>query len=112
MKKKMYRIELSKIGGIQNDIATLAALSNGGKYISLKDMESIAKVELLKYPTINENISINLIGEHNLTIDRGTTNLLSLEEVEVVELINEDCPTLNRHAGTGIDNPANFENIN
>lgn len=91
--KKLYRIELKSVGGIANELATLAALSNGGKYISLKDMESIAKVECIKLPVTTEGISINLIGDNVLTIDRVTQNLLVLTEVEVLDV---DCPTLTR----------------
>jgi len=86
MKRNIYRIELKSIGGIANELATLAALSNGGKYISLKDMESIAKVDCIKLPTTNTNISVNLIGNNVLTIDRGTENLLVLTEVEIFEI--------------------------
>ena len=113
MKRKMYRIELKSIGGLANELATLAALSNGGKYISLKDMESIAKVECIKLPMTNEGVSVNPIGENVLTLDRGTENLLVLTEVEIMEL---DCPTLTRQDATdiltGIADEKNFEALN
>lgn len=83
---KQYRIELTKSGGIAQDIAVLACISNGGKYISLTYMESIAKVDLIKFPFSNTDISVNRIGESNLTIDCGTENLLAITEVEIMEL--------------------------
>lgn len=109
--KRMYRVELMISTGIAQEIALLACRSNGGKYISLTDMESIAKVELIKFPFLNQDISVNRIGENNLTIDKGTENLLAITEVEVLELVNEDAPTLNRFA-SGIANPDNHENLN
>lgn len=125
MKRKMYRIELKSIGGIANELATLAALSNGGKYISLGDMLAIAKVDCIKLPLTNDGISISTIGDNVLTIDRGSENLLVLTEVEVMELdmpqitsqeakdlLDEIAPTLNRYAGTGIDDATKFENLN
>jgi len=110
---KMYKIELKSIGGIANDLATNAALSNGGKYISLLEMEAIARVECIKFPVTTAGITINPIGNNVLTIDRGTENLLVLTEVEVMEL---DCPTLTRNEAKeildGIANPDNLELLN
>ena len=110
--KRMYRVELMISTGIAQEIALLACRSNGGKYISLTDMESIAKVELIKFPFLNQDISVNRIGENNLTIDKGTENLLAITEVEVLELVNEESPTLNRFAGTGIADENNKELLN
>ena len=95
---KMYRIQLNALGGIANELATLAALSNGGKnYISLKEMEAIAKVDCIKMPYTNSDITVTVIGEHDLTIDRGTENLLHLTEISVLDLSEYSCPTVDRY---------------
>ncbi len=95
---KMYRIQLNALGGIANEIASLAAYSNGGKkYISLKEMEALVNVDCIKFPTINSDITVTVIGEHDLTIDRGTENLLHLTEISVLDLSEYSCPTVDRY---------------
>lgn len=105
MQKKLYRIEQQVMTGVVNDIVLMAAMSNGGKkYIPLKYMADYVETERLKYPTLTGDISVNLIGENNLTIDKGTENLLAITEVEILELVDEDAPTLNRYASQQVDN--------
>ena len=110
--KRMYRVELMISTGIAQEIALLACRSNGGKYISLTDMESIAKVEVIKFPFLNQDISVNRIGENHLTIDKGTENLLAITEVEILELVDEPSPTLHRYSNTGIMDSDNQELLN
>ena len=87
MKHKMYRIELRKNGGLASELCTLAALSNGtGNYVSIQDLVSVAKTEMIKYTGLNEGITVSLIGDHTLMLDKGTENLLCLTEVEILEL--------------------------
>lgn len=106
--RKMYRVELTKTNSLAEQIAIAACLSNGSKYISLQDMESIVKVDLIRYPTINDNVSVTVAG-NVLTIDKGTENILTVTEVEIMELetpqltskeardiLDEIVPTLNR----------------
>ena len=107
MKRKIFRIELKERAGVAQDIAVLACLSNGGvKYISLQEMEMIAKSDVLRYPSLNTDVTVHLIGDNNLTIDKGTKNLLAITEVEILELVEEDAPTLNRQC-TIADKTAN-----
>jgi hypothetical protein len=121
--KKMYRIELKKTSGLAQEMAILAALSNGGTYISLKDIDAIARTECKRYPSLNDNVSVNLIGEHDFTIDRGTENILVLTEVEILELdtpemtaneardiLDELSPTLHRQ--TSLLDDTNSELLN
>jgi len=109
----MYRIEQFVMTGVVNDIVLMAAMSNGGKkYIPLKYMADYVETERIKYPTLTGDISVNLIGENHLTIDKGVENLLAITEVEVLELIQEDSPTLNRYSNTGIANDDNKELLN
>ena len=121
MKRKMYRVELKGSNTLAREMALLACLSNGTQYIPLKDIEAVAKTELIRYPSLYENISINLIGENDLTIDHKTENLLVLTEVEIFEIdreissqdardiLDELNPVLNRQ---GINNPDAHENLN
>lgn len=102
--KRMYRIEQFVMTGVVNDIVLMAAMSNGGKkYIPLKYMADYVETERLKYPTLTGDISVNLIGENNLTIDKGTENLLAITEIEVLELIDEDAPSLFTYANQQVD---------
>ena len=72
--RKMYRVELTRSNSLSQDICIMACLSNGsGKYISLTDMESIVKVELIRFPTTNEGISVTVSG-NVLTIDGKNEN--------------------------------------
>jgi len=105
--RKMYRVELTRSNSLSQDIAIMACLSNGsGKYISLTDMESVIKVDLIRFPVTNEDVSVT-VTNNVLTIDRGTENLLAITEVEIMELVDEECVTLTRYSqGTITDNEA------
>ena len=112
-KRKMYRIELTQTNSLSQDVVIMASLSNGsGKYISLQDMESNVKVDLIRFPTTNDGISVT-VTDNVLTIDRKDENILTITEVEIMELdkpqlSNEEAraiigvPTIDRYAGTGI----------
>ena len=99
--RKMYRIELiSSDWSVPVDVAVLACLSNGGQYMNLYGIEMYAKAKFIASGI--KGFTVNLIGNHSLTIDKGTENLLSLTEVEVMELVDEESPTLHRYS---MDNP-------
>ena len=96
MKKRMYRVELSKTNSLAEQIAIAACLSNGsGKYISLQDMESIVKVDIIRFPNTNDGVSVT-VTDNVLTIDRKhqdvisgdvtVENILTITEVEIMEL--------------------------
>ena len=106
--RKMYRIELKSMKDIAKEAAILAALSNGNTHIPLDKIATGAEMECVKWPSLNDKISVNLIGDKCLTIDMGTENLLVLTEVEIYAL---DVPTLDRQL-EGIDNPENAEAFN
>jgi len=122
-KRKMYRIELTKTNSLAQDIAIIACLSNGsGKYISLQDMESNVKVDLIRFPTTNDGISVTVIG-NVLTIDRKDENILTITEVEIYEmdkpqLSNQEAkdimgvPTIDSYIGTDISDNDNNELLN
>jgi len=114
--KKMYRIELANSNGLAKEMAMLAALSNGSKYIPLKDIEAVAKTELIRYPSLYDGISINPIGENCLTIDKGVENLLVLTEVEIMELVDEEfsgVPTIDQYLKPqGLADNSNHELLN
>ena len=122
--RKMYRVELTRSNSLSQDICIMACLSNGsGKYISLTDMESIVKVELIRFPTTNEGISVTVSG-NVLTIDGKNENILTVTEVEIMEiekpqLSNQEAkdiltgvPTIDSYAGTGIADENNKELLN
>lgn len=109
--KKMHRIELMDMDTIFTDIVLMAALSNGTEHIPLNKIADHAEWLCKKYPTTGSMHTINRIGEHNLTIDKGTTNILHITEITVVDLADE-APTVHRYEGSGIDNINNHENLN
>ncbi len=113
-KKQLYRIELYSTDGLAKDISVLAALSNGGKYIPLTDMEMIVKSDVLRYPSLYNGISVT-ISENTLLIDKTvgdkTENLLCITEVEVYDLAM-DCPTNQCYENTGIGDKKNHEQLN
>ena len=86
-------------------------------------MESIVKVELIRFPTTNEGISVTVSG-NVLTIDGKNENILTVTEVEIMEiekpqLSNQEAkdiltgvPTIDSYAGTGIADNNNHENLN
>jgi len=114
--KKIYRIEQMEMKGIVNDLVLMAAMSNGRKrYIPLQYMADYVEMERLKYPVLTEGVKAT-ISENTLLIDETkgdkTINLLAITEVEIMELVDEPCPTLNRYANTGIANSDNQELLN
>ncbi len=96
-KKKIYRIELSDLDTLFTDIVLLAAKSNSGEHIPLDKIASHAEMLCIKYPANGEMHTVNRIGEHNLTIDKGLKNIIHLTEITVVDLSEELCPTLSRY---------------
>lgn len=111
MKKTLFRIELTEADSIFTDCVIMAATSNGGKTKSLKQIADHADWLCEKYETTGSTHTVNRIGEHNLTIDRGTKNILHITEITVMDLADET-PTVHRYEGTGIDNGEAFENLN
>jgi hypothetical protein len=112
--KKIYRIELKRNGTIASELAMLAALSNGGNYTSLKEMEAIVKTQKIQYPASNDGITCSLIGDNVLTIDKETENILVLTEVEIMEIKEEEdiLDELNPILERGLNNPDNHELLN
>src|SRR5690606_1077878 len=109
MKKHIYRIELREIDSIFKDMVLEAAMSNGGTHIPLTEIASAANDLCRKYPTTGSRHTVNLIGDKVLTINKGTENILVITEIEVLELIDEDAPTLSRY---GITDENNMELLN
>jgi len=122
--KKMYRIELTEIDSIFKDMVLDAAISNGGNYVSLKQMEESANYLCRKYPTTGSCHTVTLTN-NVLTIDKEDKNIVTITEVKILELdkpqlsnqeakdlLNQESPTLNRYANTGIANSENQELLN
>ena len=68
-----------------NDAVRFSALSNGGKYIPLKDIATAIEMDLKKYPT-NESMTTITIVENKLLMDVDGKCLLEIEEREVYDL--------------------------
>ncbi len=110
MKRKMYRLELRDRDSIFTDMVLDAALSNGKAYVSLDQIAESANFYCRKYPATGSCHTVTLTG-NVLTIDKGVDNVLTITEVEILELdkpqISNDearellagqCPTLNRYS--------------
>lgn len=108
----IYRIELREIDTIFTDMVLMAASSNGGDYKPLHKIADAADWICQKYETTGKCHTVNRIGEHMLTIDKGTTNVLTITEIEVMDLdmpqitsqeakdiLDELAPTLHRQTG-------------
>ena len=90
---KQYRISLHKGSNqLAEQLALLAAKSNGGEYISLTELKSIVEAEKRLYPASNEGVQCEIIGESILHLDKPVSGeelpctVLVIEEVEVMEL--------------------------
>lgn len=101
MKKTNYfRIELlDGANTLCQSIVVMAAKSNGGeKNYTLAQMKTVADGETLLYPSLNDDITCELIGDTILHIDRKIGNeyktVCRIEEIEilgkVVEFETED----------------------
>lgn len=107
MQRKMYRIEQTQYHGIANDISLMAAVSNGSNnYVPLQYMADYVKGEKIKYPSLSDGITAT-ISENTLLIDltkgETTINLLAITEVEILEMANEESPTLFTYANQQVD---------
>jgi hypothetical protein len=106
---RYYKITLNESDStITSEIIKLAALANGGKPVTLSDIETSARMTMITYPTLCKDISVHLIG-NTLIIDKGTTNLLVIEEREELEL---GMPTLSSEEARGILDDNNKEILN
>lgn len=99
--KKMYRIEQQVMTGVVNEIVLMASMSNGNnRYIPLQYMADYLENERVKYPVLTDGIKAT-ISENCLLIDKTvgdkTENLLAITEVEILELVDEESPTLSRY---------------
>jgi len=90
---KQYKISLHKgANQLAQELAVLAAKSNGGEYISLAELKSVVEAEKRLYPASNEGVQCEIIGESLLHLDCPVRweelpcTVLVIEEVEVVEL--------------------------
>lgn len=124
MTKKIYRIELKERDSIFTDMVLDAALSNGGNYVPLNEIAATANYLCRKYPATGSMHTVNLIG-NSLTIDKGTENIVTITEVEVMELdmpqitsqeakdILSGVPTIDRYLNPqGLADNSNHELLN
>lgn len=90
---KQYRISLHKgANQLAQELAVLAAKSNGGEHISLAELKSVVDAEKRLYPASNEGVQCEIIGESLLHLDKPVSGeelpctVLVIEEVDVMEL--------------------------
>ena len=90
---KQYRISLHKGSNqLAEQLALLAAKSNGGEYISLTELKGIVEGQKRLYPLSNEGVQCEIIGESVLHLDKPVSGeelpctVLVIEEVELMEL--------------------------
>ena len=72
-------------------LVILAAKSNGGdKHYSLQQLKTVADGKIIEFPVSNEGVTVELIGEHLLHIDRNMDDewqtICSIEEIEVFSI--------------------------
>lgn len=90
MKKQFLRVTLfSNSTQLCNDLVIAAAKSNGteNNKITLQDLESLAKIEVLKYPVSNGDITVSVIGNKLLLDKKVGDNYECICEIESVELL-------------------------
>jgi len=109
--RTMYRITLLPNHNILcQELAIAAARSNGlpeSKKTTIRELEVIFKHERSKYPTTNENMTFEPIGDNLVHVDRKVLDkyetVLILEQVDILEI-----PTLQRYD----DEPQGLNNDN
>ena len=95
MNKTIYRITIfaDACNGISETLAVLAAKSNGGNFLSLAQLKSVADGKAIEYPSLYEGVHAELIGDNLLHVDmkRGDEyrQSLVLEMVEIFEPAEE-----------------------
>lgn len=108
--KQIYRIELFPgCNTLATELAVLAARSNGGQYLTLTEIATWAKADLMKYPETQKRTTISII-DNILLMDLGTELQIRLEEVAILELKNKE--ELSNDEAKGILNENLHENLN
>lgn len=125
--KKQYRIAIyDHSNGLCDTLATLACKFNGGQNtLTLKQLQMVCDGNAIQYPSLYEGCKSELLEPDILhierTIGKETHTIMSIQEIEVLELnmpemqpheardiLEELNPILNR----GLNNPDNHEAIN
>lgn len=100
--QKMYRISLvNDFTYLTQSLVLMAARSNGGDYKSIAELKAVADTLILSAPDyIAEQIGDNIL---HIDCKKGEKyiHVLALTEIEVMDLLDADAPTINRYA-TGI----------
>ena len=88
---KQFRVKLFEGSTpLATTLVTLAAMSNGGKTLSIEQLKNVAESECILYPSLNADTQAEIIGDNLLHIDRKIGDdyktICSIEEVELTEL--------------------------
>lgn len=94
-KTTQFRIKLfAGANTLAETIALLAAKSNGGKVLTIEQLQGVFEAQCILYPSLNDDIKAELIGGTLLHIDRKigedyktvcTVQLIEVEELETTE---------------------------
>lgn len=95
MKTTQFRIKLfAGANTLAETIALLAAKSNGGKVLTIEQLQGVFEAQCILYPSLNDDIKAELIGGTLLHLDRKigedyktvcTVQLIEVEELETTE---------------------------
>jgi hypothetical protein len=96
MKKTYFKIQLlTGSNTLCQSLVILAAKANGGEnQCTLKQLQTVAEGEKILYPSLNEGITVELMDENRLHIDRKIGDeyqtVCIIEQVEIMELQSEN----------------------
>lgn len=91
MKKTIYRTALfSGSDTLCEKLVVMASKSNGGDFIPLTDLKTVADAMRIEFPIILGGCSVEIIGERILHVDRKIgeqyETVCRIEQVEILEL--------------------------
>lgn len=94
-KTTQFRIKLfAGANTLAETISLLAAKSNGGKVLTIEQLQGVFDAQCILYPSLNDDIKAELIGGTFLHLDRKigedyktvcTVQLIEVEELETTE---------------------------
>lgn len=93
-KTTQFRIKLfAGANTLAETIALLAAKSNGGKVLTIEQLQGVFDAQCILYPTLNDDIKAELIGGTLLHLDRKIgEDYKTVCVVELVELMEVQAP--------------------
>jgi hypothetical protein len=83
-----FRIRISQTTSLADSLALICAKSNGNEHfeLSLEDIVGYVNCEMIRFPYINKNLVVTIVGENKLMIDQNSESLAEIELIEIVDL--------------------------